>query len=110
MDITLENKDKYVLLTLSGRLDATQVEALNAKIDEALAQSGKLLLDCGGLEYIASMGLRGLLMANKKAQAAGGGMALFGVGGIVEEVFSVSGFATLLNVAGSEAEAADLLA
>ena len=55
----------------------------------------KLVLDLSGLEYISSAGLRSLLGLSKKAKAAGGGMALFGLSGLPREIFQVSGFDTV---------------
>ena len=57
-----------------------------------------MVLDCGELSYMGSAGLRGLLVAGKKADADGGRIVLCRVADRIQEVLEVSGFVRFLKV------------
>ena len=58
-----------------------------------------VVLDCAELNYIASAGLRVVLMCAKRAQSAGTRLVVCGLQAPVREVFTVSGFLKILSVA-----------
>jgi anti-sigma B factor antagonist len=59
--------DDTATFTLTGELDATAAPAFREKIEAAsAAQVKKLVLNMGGLEYMASAGLRVLIYAKQK--------------------------------------------
>ena len=55
-------------------------------------------LDLSGIDYVSSAGLRSILVLAKKLQSVEGRVVLFGMSGVVEEVFSISGFDRLIPV------------
>ena len=55
-------------------------------------------LDCGKLEYICSLGLRGLLQLKKESAAKGGSMILTHVEGEVQKILTLTGFNRLLDI------------
>ena len=63
-----------------------------------------MVADLSGLEFITSAGLRALLMADRAVKAGGGKFIASGVEGVVKEVFRISKFNALLNVADTAAE------
>lgn len=83
-----------------GRLDSGSAPELDRAL-QALLSAGaqKLLLDLGRLDFISSAGMRTVLMAGKAARAQQGRLAICGVHGMVQEIFDVSGFASLFEVA-----------
>lgn len=111
MDITTGTEGDLVQFHVAGSIDASTSpnveEAVNAAI---VAGSRKLIFDMRGVNYISSAGLRALLMAAKKAKAAGGGAAVYGVQAGVEEVFTVAGFGRIVPVVSTDAEARAKLA
>jgi anti-anti-sigma factor len=58
----------------------------------------KMLLNLSELEYVSSAGLRSVLTIAKKLKPAGGSLALCGLSGLVQEVFSISGFDSFFPV------------
>ena len=83
-----------------GRLDSGNAPELERALQALLtAGAKKLLLDLGQLEFISSAGMRIVLMAGKGLRAQQGRLALCGVHGMVKEIFEVSGFLTLFEVA-----------
>lgn len=68
MGFNIEQNGSKVVCTLSGRLNTEVATELCAQVDELIAQSqGKqLAIDCYGLEYISSSGLRLFLKIRKQ--------------------------------------------
>jgi len=99
MDIAVNIEKEYVLIRLAGRLEATQAPELTTAIQNALREGPhNLILDCSGLSYVASMGLRCFLLAQKEVQGIGGRLAFFGLNDNVRSIFSMTGFDKVVQV------------
>lgn len=99
MDIEILRKDKGILVKIKGRMDALMIGDFDRAFDTLIQEGGKnFVLDTSGLEYVSSAGLRSVLSAYKKIKAGGGNLLLCGLGGVVKEVFEISGFASIFQV------------
>ena len=98
--MTIEKKvnGNTLEIALEGRLDTMTAPELEAELNQSLGSVDTLTLDFSKLEYISSAGLRVLLSAHK-VMSAKGGMKVTNVNEIVQEVFEVTGFADILNIA-----------
>ena len=85
------------VLKIIGRLDTTTAPELETVIDGCVAQGGALVLDCSGLEYVSSAGLRVILKA-QKLMGTQGGMKLTHVNEAIMEIFDITGFADILTI------------
>lgn len=82
-----------------GRLDASTSPAFEQEMLDALDRAPRgLVMDFSALLYVSSAGLRVVLLAAKKAKAAGGLFVLCGLKPTIAEVFKVSGFLSILTV------------
>lgn len=99
MDIVTSKEQEFSVVAINGRLDAVTSPELE-KSCSALIEQGqnRLILDLTALDYVSSAGLRSVLAAAKKAKAAGGTLVLCGLSGLVQEVFTISGFDSFLPV------------
>ena len=89
--------EKSAVLALNGWLDVEGTPAEQEALD-ALPQSvHAVTLDCSGLEYISSAGLR-LIVALEKKLHPYNGLKLLSVGSDVMSVLNMSGFAKHLNI------------
>jgi len=106
MTITEETHDRTHVLVLSGRLDGSTCDPLGARI-EALVAAGRaqVLLDCGGVPYVSSAGLRVLIIGAKRTKAAGGSLSCCQLQPMVRQVFDLSGFGAILPVHADRASA-----
>lgn len=99
MNVTEQEKGQAVVLSVDGRLDSNTSDALEeklmGKIDEGKI---RLVVDFSELNYIASAGLRVLLMAAKRLKTEGGSFALCGLQENIHDVFEISGFLPILTV------------
>jgi anti-anti-sigma factor len=94
------------VVQLQGKVDATSAPSVEQALVGVIDQGEKrLVLDCAGLDFISSAGLRSLLLAVKKMKAAGGGISLAALQPNVKEVFDISGFSALFTIHGSRADA-----
>lgn len=97
MEITKELVGTTLTLTLSGRLDASNAHELTSALNESLDGVKDLIFDFTNLKYVASAGLRALLMAQKRMNKQGS-MKICHVDETVMEVLEMTGFADLMNI------------
>jgi anti-anti-sigma factor len=106
MDITTRTQGDVTIVAFAGNLDSNSSPQAQQALDGILAGAGrKLVVDFTPLDYISSAGLRVLLGTAKRLSGAGGTLRLFGLNETVREVFEISGFATILAVFATEADA-----
>jgi anti-sigma B factor antagonist len=111
MTITEETHDRTLVLLLSGRLDGSTCDVLAARLDALVAEGRvQLLLDCGGIPYVSSAGLRVLLIGAKKTKALGGSLSCCALQPMVRQVFDLSGFGAVLPVYADRAAGLQALA
>ena len=77
-----------------GRLDTLTAPVLEKEINDRLAGISALVVDCTGMEYISSGGLRVLLALKKKL----GDVRVEHVNDTVREVFEVTGFDQIVTM------------
>ncbi|MBR3582467.1 MAG: STAS domain-containing protein [Kiritimatiellae bacterium] len=94
IDKKLENAK--LTLALSGRLDTNTSPDLEAALK--LDGVDELVFDFGGVEYIASSGLRVLLSAQKAMSAKGGRMLVAHPNEMVRGVFEVTGLDAVFEI------------
>ena len=82
-------------VVMAGRLDATQCEAALTFLN-ALPQPR--IIDLQGLEYIASAGLRVVLVTQKRVKGGGGGLRLINVRPQIFDIFRYAGFDRIIDV------------
>jgi len=99
MKLTETRKGSALVLAVSDRVDSVTSPELERRIGELIAGGERVLVvDLSGLAYVSSAGLRVFLSAAKKLKAAGGKLLLCSLGGMVQEVFVMSGFADILSI------------
>jgi anti-anti-sigma factor len=98
--------DTHVLV-LCGELDMASARAVEAELTsiEAAAPLARLVIDLRGVTFIDSSGLRLVLEASRRAEAAAHRLALLRPPDRVLRVFQISGIDTLLVFEPVSAEA-----
>ena len=95
MNITKTVNGKDFIVSIDGRLDTAAAPQFEEFMVENISKMSTLTLDCTGLEYVSSAGLRVLLSAQKRLK---GGMKLKNVCELVMEVFEMTGFVDILVI------------
>ena len=97
MEIQQERNGNALTLKIIGRLDAGSAPQLSKELTTALEGVTDLTYDFAELKYIASAGLRVLLVAQKRMNKQGS-MKLINVSESVLEVLDMTGFASLMTI------------
>jgi len=97
MEIKKEQNGTVLTLVLSGRLDAVTAPDLDKVVQNDLAGITELTLDFQELVYVASAGLRVLLLAQKRMKKQGS-MKLVHVSKEVKDVLEMTGFIDFLTI------------
>ena len=88
-----------LLVRLTGRLDAYSTPAIEAALTQAVAATtGSVTVDCSGVSYISSAGLRVLLVGAKAMKATGRKMRLTAVQTDVLDVITLAGMESFFDV------------
>lgn len=98
MTTKVEEIDGKLVTTLVGELDTAAAAETEKALMPLLNSDGKdIIIDCTGLEYIASSGLRLLLSVLKKAQEVGSHVVLKNVNDVVKDVLDLTGFVSIFD-------------
>jgi len=99
LEVTSYNKGPVLVATLTGRVDSSGSKELEAQLLVLIdANQADVVLDCSGIAYISSAGLRIFLMAAKKTKSLNGRIRLSGLQEPVQDVFEISGFTKLFEI------------
>ncbi|MBN1865440.1 MAG: STAS domain-containing protein [Victivallales bacterium] len=109
MEISRQEKDGVIVMAIKGRLDASSATEAEKELNSLCSNDARLLLDLSGLEYISSAGLRVLLVVAKQIRHCGGKLCLCALTDSVMEVFNISGFSSIFNIAPDIDEAVEML-
>jgi anti-anti-sigma factor len=100
MQITHTQEGNVNIVCVEGRIDSSTAVELERACDEQLARGGnRLLFDLARVDYVSSAGLRVFLVVGKKAQRAGGRLALCCLTPLVREILAIAGFDRILTTA-----------
>ena len=98
MNTTIEEINGKYVATLIGELDTAAAMEAEETLKPLYNTNGKdVVIDCSGLEYIASSGLRILLGILKGAKANGSKVVLRKVNDEIKNVFNLTGFTNLFE-------------
>jgi anti-sigma B factor antagonist len=109
MNVRTETIGQTTLVIPEGRVDFGTAAAFEKHLERALAGTAgppkALIVDCTGLEYVSSAGLRAFLVTARGSQRAGIQFALCALKPAVREVFDLSGFSRIIAVHADRATA-----
>jgi anti-sigma B factor antagonist len=86
-----------------GRIDESTAQAFADGLAESVDRAAtvatrKLVLDCAGVDYMSSRGLRALTLAKRKADGAGVSIALAAPNEVMREILAISRYDKLFAV------------
>lgn len=99
MKTTIKQQEDKYLVTLEGELDTAAAAEVEKMLQPLYNSNGKdVIIDCAGLEYIASSGLRILISILKGAKSGGSKVILKNMSDDIKSVFKLTGFINIFNV------------
>jgi len=106
MEITVTDASGVKVIRIEGHLDTQTSPDAQAQLAQLIDQGAtKLIVNFEKLDYISSAGLRVLLKAAKQLKGNSGELRICSLNEVVQEVFDISGFTTILTVTKTEPEA-----
>jgi len=106
LSVTQERDGALAVVCVRGRIDSATSAQFEAQLDTVFADPpDALIIDLTDLEYMSSAGLRVLLVVAKRARAEERPLILCSLAPGIREVFDISGFSTIFEIAATRAEA-----
>jgi anti-sigma B factor antagonist len=107
MEIHQRSENGIPVLALSGRLNQAIADTLHAAAMEAADSADKgLIIDMGGVDFIASVGIRALIRPSQSLSMKGGKFAIANLNPQMSEFFSTTGLDQMFSVYETVADAA----
>ncbi len=99
MEVVIDPRGEETVIKIKGRLDTNTTRECEEKILPIWENPGvKVCIDCSGLEYVSSAGLRLFLVLQKTTTAQKGSLRLVGMRDVVRETFNLTGFNALFKI------------
>lgn len=99
MNVTITKAGTQTVVLLQGRLDTTNADQFQKDIAPLMDEPNPdFVLDCEGMEYTSSQGLRMFLMLQKSVTSKGGKMVMTKMRPQVKEVFDITGFSNIIKI------------
>lgn len=99
MNIEIKQQNDSYVGILYGWIDTAEASQFLEDLKTLMVNANKSIeLDCEKLDYICSLGLRGLLQLKKESNAKGGSLVLTHVDGEVKKILTMTGFIKLFDV------------
>ncbi len=106
MEIAVSDAGEIKVVRIEGKLDTQSSPHAQAQLTQLIDQGAtKLVVNFEKLDYISSAGLRILLAVAKRLKGDSGELRICSLNEVVQEVFDISGFTTILTVTKTEPEA-----
>ena len=98
MKTTIQEQDGNMVAILEGSLDTAAAPETEKAMNPLNDVEGKdIIIDCTGLEYISSAGLRIFLGVLQNAEDKGGHVYIKGINDKVRTIFTITGFSNIFE-------------
>ncbi len=91
MEMVVQEQDGITRVNLAGKLDAKGADSIDTRFIATTKDRDKVAVDLSGVDYIASIGIRILVMAGKTMARRGGKIVLVGAHEAVAKVITTAG-------------------
>ena len=99
MNLQVTPSGDVKIVRIDGRVDTINAGELEKPVLEMIdGGTTKIVLDCSGLNYISSSGLRVFLVIQKRLMGTTGYFRLSNLQPSIREIFDISGFSTIFSV------------
>jgi anti-sigma B factor antagonist len=100
MEIARRSENGIPVLVLSGRLNQASADTLHAAAMEIAGEddSKALIVDMGGVDFIASVGIRSLIRPSQALAMRGGKLAVANLNPQISEFFKLTGLDQMFRV------------
>ena len=98
INIREEKADSVAIIIIDGRVDGTTAPELENRISQIVDRGDvQILLDCAGMTYVSSAGLRIFLTGARRCQQNEGKLTICSLQPDCKSVIETSGFHTVID-------------
>jgi len=97
MDMAVTDAEGVTKIALEGRFDVAGANEVNARFEEIANRAACVVVDLSKVTFIASLGVRTLMVSARTLIRRSGDMAVCGATEGVEKVLSSTGFDEIVN-------------
>lgn len=106
MELNTKNESGATVVSVKGKVDTVTAPDFGKYLEEQINKNqNTLIVNMAELYYMTSAGLREILGAGKKLKEKGHEILLAGLQENIQEVFQISGFASLFKIFDTEESA-----
>ena len=106
MEMHVEDlKNGVIVVTLRGRLDITGASAIDLKFNAAAGSTRSIVVDMSAVDFLASLGIRVLVMGAKSVKNKGGKLVLLSPQDDVKLVLTSAGIDDIIPIMSDRADA-----
>jgi anti-anti-sigma factor len=99
MSMKINQTETFTQVTFSGRLDASTAGEIEKDALQVIEkENNHVIIDCTGLKYISSSGLKLFLMLQKLAVAKQLKLSVCSLESDIREIFNISGFSGIFRI------------
>ena len=99
MNVTITQTEQQTQVELTGRIDTISSQEFLDTVEKAFrVEHPEIVINCKGLEYISSSGLRAWLTLHKTALQHGGRLTLLNLNPQVMEVLQMTGLSSVFTL------------
>jgi anti-sigma B factor antagonist len=99
MEVGTTNYKRCSVVTVSGRVDSNTAPTFEGALKNVIEEGQRnVILELGGVEFMSSAGLRGMVSSLKACKSGGGELVLATPSGRVVEVMQLAGLTSLFTV------------
>jgi len=99
MEVKINKQGTRTYVVLDGRIDTSNAEAFQQDITPLMEEDNPDIdIDCSGMTYTSSQGLRVFLMLQKAVNERDGKLVLRNMNPLVKEVFDITGFSNIITI------------
>jgi len=99
VSISIENGPQETKVNINGELDVVATTEQASLLNQVLILAGNTLeIDCSGLKYISSAGLRFFMKLKHESMAKDGSIRLTHLNKDVADIFRMSGFNSFFEI------------
>jgi len=109
MKVALSHENGVSVISIEGSIDGKTAPLVRQEISSTLETAKSVIVDLSKVDYLSSAGLRLLLLIYREIAAKNGKLILLGVSEDIRTVMSHTGFLNFFTLAGSMAEALQVL-
>jgi anti-anti-sigma factor len=99
MEIKVNQTDSYSEISIAGRLDTITAAEFEVAVKNVMETERKhVIIDCSGLDYISSSGLRVFLMLQKMVIDIKATLSICCLKSHIMEIFEITGFSKIFRI------------